>query len=228
MAKKLDMVTPRGIAVYPHLHAPDTKFDEAGIYSAKLHFDLDDDGVSELIGKIDEEWQAGYDDALAAEEDPKKRKKIKKQADKPYSIDEEENEVEINFKMRASGVSKKDGRKWTRSPKLIDAAGAMLPKGTKVGGGSILKVGFNFSRFYTALVGGGVSLRLEVVQVLELKVYSAFDFANSDFEVEEGGFSADDLSEDAVATDEPKAAAAVAGETTGGTSTDADAEAEDF
>lgn len=219
MANKLN-TTPAGIAVYPHLHLPDTKYDDAGVYTSKLRFKLADDGVSKLMDLINDEMAVSlvealekWETAVKEETDAKKKRKLKAKppvaADPPFDLDEDDGTVEVNFKMKASGVSRKDGRKWKRRPRVYDANLQVVPAGTKVGGGSTLKVGFNVNRFWTTLIGAGVSLQLEAVQILELKQFTGASAEDAGFEVADGGFSAADLTEDDVvgtaAPEEPTA-----------------------
>ena len=201
MAKKLN-TTPAGIAVFPHLDAPDTKYDAAGVYTSKLRFDLDkvQDLLLFLQTEMDlslEEAQVKWNEAVADEKDARKKRKLKAKppeaADAPWDIDEEDGTVEVNFKMKASGKSRKDGKPWTRRPKLFDAQLAVVPFGVKVGGGSILKVGYNVSRFFTALVGAGIALQLEAVQIIELQKFGGVTAEEAGFEAADGGFSAADL-----------------------------------
>src|SRR5438876_6910834 len=95
-----------------------------------------------------------------------------KAADKPYKwvtndAVEPTGEVIFTFKMRAGGIDKETKQSWQRRPALFDAKGKPLV-GKEIGAGSEIKVTFTMGRFYTPLVGAGVSLRLEAVQVIKL------------------------------------------------------------
>jgi hypothetical protein len=127
---------------------------------------------AEFIQQIDEAMERAYQDALKNEESAAKKKRIKR-ADPPYQETEDEEHVEIGFKMKASGVRKKGpdkGSRWERRPLIVDAKGIAIPanKTPRIGGGSIVKVSFEMGEFYTKLVGAGVSLRLAGVQVIKL------------------------------------------------------------
>jgi hypothetical protein len=103
-------------------------------------------------------------------------------------MDSEGNEtgnLVFNFKLKASGKTR-EGVEFTQAPKLYDAKGNPLPAGTKIGGGSTIKVAFEINKFYTATVGAGVSLRLKAVQVLDLKTWEGGNAASFGFGVEEG------------------------------------------
>lgn len=116
-----------------------------------------------------------------------------------YENDEPTGEYEFNFKMKASGVSKKTGKPWTRKPAVFNAKGKPMSdeEKAKVGGGSVVKVAYEITPFYTAALGAGVSLRLEAVQVLELKSFQARDASAFGFGEEEGY---DGVDEDAAAS----------------------------
>lgn len=55
MAKKL-LVTPKGLAVYPHLSKPDTKFNKDGVYTTKLK--LEGEPAEVLAKTIDDAMKA--------------------------------------------------------------------------------------------------------------------------------------------------------------------------
>lgn len=191
--KREILVSPKGLAVYPHLDAPDFKFKEEGEFSTKLRMPAAD--AAKLVKRIEEEHKKAQE--IAKQENPKK--KIKESQYRPYEEDEETGEVIFSFKMGHKITRKKDGKVIELWPALFDAAGKPLPKGVKIGGGSTLRVAFTFNHYYTPLVGAGVGLRLEAVQVIDLKEWGERSADSFGFEVEEG-FSADDLDEDSIRT----------------------------
>lgn len=166
-AKKLErVVTPKGRLGYPFLQKPDTKFNPEGEY--KTHLFLEAEEAADIIEKLN----AGVAEAVAkAKADPKNKGKKIKEADLPVQWNEEETEVRLSFKLKASGKNKK-GEEFTQKPALFDAKGKPLSEAVKIGGGSIAKVSFEIVPFFTSLVGAGVSLRLKAVQVITAKAYS--------------------------------------------------------
>lgn len=195
--KTIKGITPKGVASWPRLHEPDVKFKPEGEYSIKLR--LSGAAAAELVtiidGACDEAHEAAKKqiaEAKAKEKNPKKRAEIKERADVPYKElyenDEPTGDYEFNFKMKASGVSKKTGKPWARKPAVFNAKGAPLSDEmkAKVGGGSVVKVAYEITPFYTAALGAGVSLRLEAVQVLEIKSFQARDASAFGFGAEEG------------------------------------------
>lgn len=162
MAKKV-LTTPVGTAVFPTFHAPDTKFDAAGVYKTGLK--LSGDEASALKAQI----EAGIDAAVEeAKKDPKNKGKKVKRADAPYREDEDTGEIVFNFKMKASGTTR-EGKPFTQRPAMFDGFGRAIPEGTKVGGGSQIAVAYEMVPFFTALIGGGVTMRLKAVQVVKLQ-----------------------------------------------------------
>lgn len=180
--KKLErVVTPKGRLGFPFLVRPDTKFNPEGEY--KTHLFLGGGAAEDILAKL----EAGVKEAVAkAKADPKNKGKKIKEADLPIQWNEEETEVRLSFKLKASGKNGK-GEAFTQKPALFDAKGKPLPEGVKIGSGSIAKVSFEIVPFFTALVGAGVSLRLKAVQVINLKEYSGSSNGSSyGFEEEEG------------------------------------------
>lgn len=202
----LNIITPKGVAVYPKLNKPDTKFDADGVYEVKLRLDPDATGgtldkksatLADIIAaatKLRDEFLAEKKAELAASSNPKAKKKAKEievreigEAD----LDEDGEEtglILLKAKMKASGISKKDQTPWTRAPKLFDAKGKPLDaKTTQIWGGSVLKVAAKAVPYYAAndnIVG--VTLYLEAVQVIELVSGGGRDAGAFGFGEEEG------------------------------------------
>lgn len=189
-AKKIQ--SPRGVASWPRLADPDTKFKAEGEYSIKLR--LRGAQAAELVSVIDayhdeaaEFFADDLKEAKAKEKNPKKRAEIPERADPPYKElyenDAPTGEWEFNFKMKASGISKKTGKAWTRKPAVFDSKARPLQGEAlaKVGGGSVVKVTGELRPFYTAALGIGVSLALEAVQVIESKTFGDRSAANYGF-----------------------------------------------
>ena len=154
-------VTPKGIFVYPCLNKPDTKFDEAGLYTVKLKLSVDEaQPLMDMIGKA---MDAQVEKVKASGE---VKGKVKR-ADPPYVEDEESGTVTFNFKMKASG-KRKDGTTFTQKPTLKKHDLTDVDPDVRIWGGSEGKVAFEMVPFYTGGLGAGVSLRLKGVQVLKL------------------------------------------------------------
>lgn len=188
---EVDGVTVPGEAIFPHLRTPDTKFDADGIYSVKLALDGDSDEAQALKSQIDELMQGAYDYAIETAPDEAKRKRVKK-ADAPYTeeVDKDTGELTgrllFGFKRPARVTRKRDGKVFEFTVNLFDAQRNELPDGVDVGFGSTIKVAYVARPFYTAAVGAGVSMRLEAVQVLDLKQRGRRSATSFGFDEEEG------------------------------------------
>lgn len=162
--KNVTVITPAGIAVYPWLHQPDTKFNPDGEYRTKLRLSAED--AAGVIAKAEE---------VLAEHIAKVTKETKKKpkvADRPWTevIDDQGNatgELEFSFKRKAK-VKLKDGKVFDAKVDVVDTKKNPLPAGTSVFGGSTIKVAAEVVPYFTPLLGAGVSLRLKAVQVLNL------------------------------------------------------------
>jgi hypothetical protein len=205
--KRQYFISPAGIAKYPRLTKPDTKFKADGEYKVTLV--LPGAEAQGLIEQIDNAMAESL--VKARKENPTKAKTIKAATDKPYKAetDDEGNETgnyTFNFKMAAKVTSKKNGNTWEQKPAVFDAKLRPLPASVNVGGGTTLKVKFEMYQFYTALVGAGVSLRLLAVQILDLVEYSRNGAEG--FEAGEG-YEAEDTQSD-IETPAPKSTPAEA------------------
>ena len=180
-------VSPKGIASYPYLTNPDTKFNPDGEYKVSLIVAGDD--ASKVIDFLTEKHKAAV--AQAKQENAGKRVK---EGELPF-IENDDGTVTFKFKLKAK-VTPKKGDPFEQKPALFDAKGKPLTGETKVGGGSTIKVSYEVVPYYTAIAGAGVSLRLKAVQIIELKAYSGGGNAESYGFGEEEGFEADDEDND--------------------------------
>jgi hypothetical protein len=177
----LKIVTPAGIAIYPHLTQPDTKFNAMGEY--KVSLSVTEEEAAPITAKIDEVMEEAQGMIP-----PGKRPKIQ---EPPYynELDDEGQEtgrVIFKFKMKAK-VNTKDGRTIEMSPKLFDAQGTLMTDVDSIWGGSTLRISSDLVPYYVAAVGAGVSMRLKAVQIIELKTGGGgADAANYGFEATEG------------------------------------------
>jgi len=191
-SKRVRITTPKGIAKFPRLSSPDTKFNPDGEYRVTLLLDPEKD--KEFLDELDAMADAAVQ--KAQEENKKYRKVMQRQ--EPYKMEldqdgEETGKVEVKFKMRAH-VKSKDGKEYSFAPALFDAQGKPIdPAKINIGGGSIIRVNFTPNPYFVAATKAvGISLQLNAVQVLELVQYNGGDAASFGFEQEEG-FSVDDI-----------------------------------
>jgi hypothetical protein len=192
-----------GIAHYPHLNKPDTRFDADGTYHLKLRMDSENPKVAKFLEWIDAEHEASKKEfAAKLLEDGKVKTqaaadKKTKDGDKPYVYEEDDdgeetNMVLVNFKMKAH-VKTKAGKEFDLEPKFFDAAGKPIKGRAKplVYGGSKLKVAFTPIHWGSPKLGCSIRLRLEAIQILELVTGGGSDNAEDyGFGAEEGGYVA--------------------------------------
>jgi hypothetical protein len=168
------ITTPAGIARYPRLNTPDTKFSEEGQYKVDLEMSSED--AKPFIEII----ESMFADFVADKKRELKKDKIKIHA-APWT--ENDGMVQLKLKVKATGKSK-DGETYTRQPKLFDASGQVTNE--NIGGGSKLKVAVVPYMWYTASLGAGITLQPKAVQILDLVTWSSGGTAESyGFEVTE-------------------------------------------
>lgn len=179
-------VTPAGIARFPHLHEPDTKFDDIGYY--KVDVVLSPEDSEELIQEIDELYEENLEAQAAALSKPRKKispAKLKK-GSRGYEeeLDEETDEPTGNiiFKFKMKAGFKRNGKIVPMNPKIYDRYGHIVED--DIGGGSEIKVAYKAAGYYTAQSGAGVTLYLNAVQVLELRQWAG-NAAGYGFEIED-------------------------------------------
>lgn len=190
------MVTPVVTFFYPRLGQPDTKFKAEGEYSVKVRGMRAD--MESLIAKLNPLYSAAKEAAEAelAEMPIASRKKLEakggvqmnplfqevfdKESEQPTG------EVELTFKMTASGVFRngsKAGQTWKRKPDVFDAklkpmSGAEIWSGTKG------RVKFEVRPYFISGTGiAGLRLGLLGAQVIELVNGSS---NSSGFDMEDG------------------------------------------
>jgi len=171
--------TNTGIAIYPHLTQPDTKFNANGEY--KVSLSLTEQEAAPLKKLIEQEKVK----AMAMIPEGKKAK----ESDDPYfnETDDEGQETGrtvFKFKMKAK-VQNKQGQTIELQPRLFDAQGTIFTPDS-VWGGSKIRVSTDLVPYYVAAVGAGVSLRLKAVQIIDLKSGGGADASAYGFSATEG------------------------------------------
>lgn len=182
--------TPAGIAKYPRLNTPDTKFNKNGVYKVTLVLDESDEGVTEFKDRI----LAAEEASVAEATKTVKKGKQLKVADsliKAHLNDADEvvdGMFEVSAKTVASG-QRTDGSKWERRLPIFDAKGKRAA--VKIGGGSKLRLALSLSPYNSPTLGAGVSLYLDAVKVIDLKEFKGEESADGyGFGEAEEGFSA--------------------------------------
>lgn len=207
-APLVKLMTPKGVAKFPNLNKPDTKFNPDGEFkvgvilsgeeSAKFRMQIDQEADKALANA-----KAELEEKVANEKGEKKAKAKKAldelaMADMPYKpvYDEDGNETGdfvLQFKMKAQRKDKKTGQVTKMFPKLFDAAGKQIPQSKDIWGGSLIKVAGLINPFYIPGTNmAGVSLRLSAVQVIELRSSGGGDASSYGFGKEDGYNTEDD------------------------------------
>jgi hypothetical protein len=187
-------VSPKGIAVYPHLNKPDDKFGDP-TYKVTLRVPEEDaqDFISDVQAMIDR-IQAGKSDLLRPDDAKRlaqglKQKKLKA-ADAAFVMetDGDGNETgNVLLKFKASGQYKdKEGNVKQRTIRFIDAAKQPIAKAPDVWGGSTLRVRAQLMPWVNAKFEYGVKLGIDLVQIIALKSGGAGNVNTDGFDEEEG------------------------------------------
>lgn len=185
--------TPKGVAVWPNLNAPDTKFKPEGEYTARLAFDPNLPEVQALITKLEAVRDELFEEFKGEKPAHKKFEAAPVFTEELDKDGEETGRITINFKMKASGVSKATNKPWSRKPTIFDSKGKEIKNPPTIGGGSVLRVACE-------LGGGGVpsakkfylSPKLVGVKLLELVTFGSKSSKEMGFDEDEGGYEADD------------------------------------
>ena len=183
------MTSPKGVAKYPKLSEPDTRFKEDGEFNTKLLLDADAATTKEFIAVLKAAAEAAAEDAKA---DLKPAKKTTLEVHYPFKAEidpnsgEETGNIELSFKTAAT-YKTKDGEVINRKIPLFDTKGKRIERKINVGSGSIIKVNFTPGPFYMANGNkAGITLYLEAVQIIQLKEWKGATAESYGFGQEEG------------------------------------------
>ncbi len=160
MSKPLILTSPKGKAIFPHLTEPDTKYKTEGEYHVKLECSKEES--TSLIKKIGDVISEQV--VEAGKKQPNQTTPFKR-APLPYDV--QDDKVIFNFKLKASGIRKSDGKHFTQKPVLVNADLSAVEPDMQIWGDSILKITFE-PYGWNMPIGIGCTLRLKTVQVLEL------------------------------------------------------------
>jgi hypothetical protein len=164
--KAIRMVTPTGLAHYPWLTEPDTKFKPEGEYHTGLILTVAEAEplIEKLTQMTDEYFANAYNEAK-----PNIKKKMVKHFPWEHQCDDNGNEtgnIIMKFKTSAQFSDKKTGEVITKTLPVFDAYGAATTK--SVWGGSKIVINFTPAGFSMPSTGmTGFTLYLNAVQVLE-------------------------------------------------------------
>jgi hypothetical protein len=159
MAKSVreKIVSPAGIAVYPRLNKPDTKFDAVGEFKTGLKLDPSDPAAKAFLDKME---------AFAAANGITKGLPWK---DEAGDNGEPTGMVIVKYKVKAFWPAKDGNPPESRKPAVVDAGKQILT--ANVGGGSTIRISGEMATYDG--FGGGVSLQPKAIQVLDLQTWNA-------------------------------------------------------
>ena len=156
------ITTPKGKAVWPRIDTADTKFDEDGVYSCKLHVTEGDFKAFEAIVKP--KLDAAYKEECSRQG----KDKIRMAPSSPLRINDE-GDHEIYAKQKAKVHTKSKGTlEFTIA--AVDSQGKRIGM-PKIGSGSTLKMAVEVNTWFVPSQGFGYTLRLRAVQILDLIEY---------------------------------------------------------
>lgn len=189
------ITTPKGKAVWPRIDTADTKFDEDGVYSCKLHVTEGDFKAFEAIVKP--KLDAAYQEECSRQG----KDKIRMAPSSPLRINDE-GDHEIYAKQKAKVHTKSKGTlEFTIA--AVDSQGKKIAM-PKIGSGSILKMAVEVNTWFVPSQGFGYTLRLRAVQVLDLVEYGGGGDGSFGFGAEADGYvgSGESLNEAFAVADE--------------------------
>ena len=187
MAKRVypRWTTPAGVAVYPKLVEPSTKFSPDGVFELNLRFD-DESLAKQVSAKVREFSKAAYE--YHCKDQGKPKLKVA-----PFPTTEtDDGKLLLKTKLKHK-ITRKDGTTFEQRPAIFDARGNVLKGDSipRVGGGSVVKACVEVYDYYTPALGAGVSLRLRGVQIITLVEYGdGGDASSMGFTSEEDGYVA--------------------------------------
>lgn len=161
-------VTPLGVAQYPWLIEPDTKFNPDGDYKVNMLFgDTKNADLQYMLGDLNSVLEEFYQSLI---KDPK----YSKYASKIHKADlyEEDADGNIVMKFKQRAVIKSIKGTYDVKIPIFDSKGKPLSD-IKLGGGSKIKLCFSVSPYFVPSTKMcGLSLRPVAVQVIELKEWT--------------------------------------------------------
>ena len=184
------LTTPKGKAVYPYLDTADTKFNDNGLYSVKLHVDEGSFNSFKLV--VDDLYNAAYEQEKTRRGKPK----LRKASSSPLRITDE-GDFEIYAKQEAQKMTKTKGL-LKFNVVAFNAAGDKI-KMPPVGGGSELALAVEPNFWYVDSQGFGYTLRLKAVQIIDLVEKTGGDMSGVFASVE--GFSGGETFTDELTND---------------------------
>lgn len=159
--------TPLGVAQYPWLVEPDTKFNPDGDYKVNMLFAEWTPELKYIVNDLKQMLEEYYQAIIS---DPKYAKNASKIQKADIWVEDSDGNIVMKFKQKAVIKSIK-GTHEVKIP-IFDSKGKPLSD-IKLGGGSQIKLCFTAAPYYAPSIRMcGLSLRPVAVQVIELKEWA--------------------------------------------------------
>lgn len=180
-------VTPKGSLLFPHIYEPEQYEGKDVGYTVNIKFDQKE--TDALIAVIDEELQNAKHSI--------KLKPGQKWSAEPFLGYKEDKDGDIVFKFKAnSHYTTKSGETHKVTIPVFDAHGKPIKDPLSIGNGTIAKVAYTLVPYWISKVVNGIKLRLDAVQIIDLKEYGQKDAKGFGFGEEEGFSAPEEKEED--------------------------------
>lgn len=187
------ITTPKGIANWPRLNAPDTKYDKDGKYTCKLILDGNDPAVQAFVARLEKMRDDFFDAEVARLKSEKKAglaaelgKDPVVKVERDQETGEETGRLILSASLKASGT-RDNGEVWTQSPDIFDARGTQLKNPPLIYGGTELKLSIEFDAFIKQdSKKAALSAKLKAAQIIKLVTAGGRDFSGYGFQAEDG------------------------------------------
>lgn len=178
--KNLQIVTPKGEALYPHIRATECfQGQDTGKYAISVRFGKED--TEKLIERLEQEWEQ------AKNQGDMTTKRFGR-GSTPNLGFREDDKGDVIFKFKTNATIKtKTGDVIKKTVPLFDAK--CKPMDGDIGAGSIVRVSTVIAPYYMSSTNYGLALYLQGIQVLDYKEPGQFGSADSLGFGEEEGFS---------------------------------------
>lgn len=186
-------VTPKGSLLFPHIYEPETYEGKDVGYTVNIKFDQKE--TDALMAVIDAELEKAKHSI--------KLKPGQKWSAEPFLGYREDKDGDIVFKFKAnSHYTTKSGEMHKVTIPVFDAYGKPIKDPLSIGNGTIAKVAYTLVPYWISKVVNGIKLRLDAVQIIDLKEYGEKDAKGYGFGEEEGGFVATEEEDNSPFTEE--------------------------
>lgn len=180
-------VTPKGSLLFPHIYEPEQYEGKDVGYTVNIKFDQKE--TDALIALIDEELENAKHSI--------KLKPGQKWSAEPFLGYKEDKDGDIVFKFKAnSHYQTKSGEMHKVTIPVFDAHGKLIKDPLSIGNGTIAKVAYTLVPYWISKVVNGIKLRLDAVQIIDLKEYGTKDAKGFGFGEEEGFSTPEEKEED--------------------------------